>query len=77
MATKSYHKVRDIAFKALGWTIRYLMVMRDNYFGSFTNFSTLFEYLDKRRRGLPAGDPIELKYRKGNVRSFIFGQCRG
>lgn len=43
--------------------------MRDNYFGSFTNFSTLYEYLDKRRRGLPAGDPIELKYRKGKVRS--------
>jgi hypothetical protein len=42
--------------------------MRDNYFGSFTNFSTLYEYLDKRRRGLPAGDPIELKYRKGKVR---------
>jgi len=45
------------------------MVMRENYFGSFTNFSTLYEYLDKRRRGLLAGDPIELKYRKGKVSS--------
>lgn len=73
MVTESfYRKVRDIAFKTLGSTIRYLMVMRDNYFGSFTNFSTLYEYLDKRRQGLPPGDPIELKYRRGNVRSFLF-----
>jgi len=70
-AESSCRKVRDIAFKALGWTIRYLMVMRDNYFGLFTNFSTLYEYLDKRRQGLPAGDPIELKYRPGQVRNFF------
>jgi hypothetical protein len=43
------------------------MVLRDNYFGSFTNFSTLFEYLDKRRRNIPVGDPIHLKYREGKV----------
>jgi hypothetical protein len=72
MITKSCLKVRDIAFKTLGWTIRYLMVMRDNYFGSFTNFSTLYEYLDKRKQGLPVGDPLELKYRMGKARSFIF-----
>jgi len=68
--TKYCLKVRDIRFKALGWTIRYLMVMRENYFGTFTNFSTLYEYLDKRRRGLPVGDPVELKYREGKVRSL-------
>lgn len=48
------------------------MILRDNYFGSFTHFSTLFEYLDKRRRGLPAGDPIIQKYREGTV-GRIFG----
>lgn len=46
------------------------MVMRDNYLGSFTNFSTLFEYLDKNKRGLPIGDPIELKHREGKVKTL-------
>lgn len=59
--------MRDVAFKTLGWAIRYFMVMRDNYLGSFTNFSTLYEYLDKRKRNLPIGDPVELKYREGKV----------
>ncbi|KAG9221064.1 hypothetical protein CCMSSC00406_0005497 [Pleurotus cornucopiae] len=58
-------KVREFAFKSLGWAIRYFMVLRENYLGSFTHFSTLGEYLDRRRRGIPAGDPIEAKYRPG------------
>jgi hypothetical protein len=53
--------------KVLGWTIRYFMVLRNNYLGSFTHFSTLSEYLEKRDKGLPIGDPIALKYRKGKV----------
>jgi len=65
-------QTRDVAFKALGWSIRYFMVMRDNYFGSFTHFSTLYEYLDKRRRGLPIGDPITQKYREGRVSEGSF-----
>lgn len=44
------------------------MVLRDNYFGSFTHFQTLSEYLEKRQRGVPIGDPIALKYRRGKVR---------
>jgi len=48
------------------------MVMRENYFGSFTNFSTLYEYLERRRCGLPIGDPLELKYRPGKVSVFSF-----
>jgi len=47
------------------------MVLRENYFGSFTHFSTLNEYLDKRRRGLPVGDPIMQKYRPNRVSSKI------
>ncbi|TFK44762.1 hypothetical protein BDQ12DRAFT_730786 [Crucibulum laeve] len=58
-------KLRNTAFKALGWSIRYFMVLRDNYLGSFTHFSTLYEYLDKRKRGIPVGDPISSKYREG------------
>ncbi|THU95661.1 hypothetical protein K435DRAFT_829044 [Dendrothele bispora CBS 962.96] len=55
----------DVAFKALGWSIRYFMILKDNYFGSFTHFSTLYEYLDKRKKGDPPGDPIDFKYREG------------
>lgn len=46
------------------------MVLRDNYFGSFTHFCTLFEYLEKRRKGQQVGDPIELQYRPGKVGTF-------
>ncbi|KAG5639402.1 hypothetical protein H0H81_002934 [Sphagnurus paluster] len=57
--------LRDITFKSLGWSIRYFMVLRDNYLGSFTHFSTLSEYLEKRKKNLPLGDPILSKYRPG------------
>ncbi|KAF7321613.1 hypothetical protein MKEN_00682400 [Mycena kentingensis (nom. inval.)] len=56
--------VRDIAYKAVGWSIRYFMILQANYFGSFTTFSTLYEYLEKRKGGLQ-GDPVELQYRAG------------
>ncbi|KAF8633289.1 hypothetical protein AX17_004464 [Amanita inopinata Kibby_2008] len=59
--------VRDIVYKALGWSIRYFMVLKDNYFGSFTHFSILCEYLAKREKGLPPGDPIMFKYRPGKA----------
>lgn len=54
--------------KTLGWAIRYFMVLRDNYFGSFTHFSTLTEYLEKRSRG-EVGDPVEKKWRPEKVSS--------
>ncbi|KAJ8503140.1 hypothetical protein ONZ45_g11120 [Pleurotus djamor] len=62
-------KARQVAFKSLGWAIRYFMVMRENYFGAFTHFSTLREYLEKQRSGLMPGDPIEAKYRPGTTNS--------
>jgi hypothetical protein len=43
------------------------MVLRDNYFGSFTHFSTLVEYLEKRSRFKLIGDPLEMKHRPGKV----------
>ncbi|KAG9316547.1 hypothetical protein JVU11DRAFT_2597 [Chiua virens] len=52
----------DVAMKTLGWAIRYFMVLRDNYLGIFTHFSTLTEYLEKRSRG-EVGDPVEKKWR--------------
>jgi len=42
------------------------MVLRENYFGTFTHFTTLVEYLDKRANG-QVGDPVEQKYRAGKV----------
>ncbi|KAJ7287460.1 hypothetical protein C8J57DRAFT_1431026 [Mycena rebaudengoi] len=57
--------VRDIAYKGLGWSIRYFMILQNNYFGSFTKFSTLFEYLERRKKGLAVGDPVLQQYRKG------------
>ena len=50
---------RDVIYKAFGWTIRYFMILRDNYFGSFTHFSTLTEYLRGKENGR-LGDPIHL-----------------
>lgn len=66
---------RDVIHKAFGWTIRYFMILRDNYFGSFTHFSTLTEYLSKRNRGDPLGDPMYLQYREGQVRHGFSVTC--
>lgn len=63
-------QVRDCAYKGLGWSIRYFMILQNNYFGSFTAFSTLFEYLEKRKQGLQ-GDPVMQQYREGRVRHVI------
>jgi hypothetical protein len=59
--------MQDVIYKAWGWTIRHFMILRNNYFGSFTHFSTLYEYLEKRKQGLPLGDPVDLQYREGSV----------
>ncbi len=56
----------DITFKCLAWSIRHFMIFQQNYFGNFTHFSTLREYLQKRGQG-QIGDPIDLKYRPGMV----------
>ncbi|KAF7315604.1 hypothetical protein MIND_00075800 [Mycena indigotica] len=56
--------VRDIAYKGLGWSIRHFMILQTNYFGAFTTFSTLYEYLEKRKRGIQ-GDPVMQQYREG------------
>jgi hypothetical protein len=58
--------LKNTAIHLIGWTVRYFMVLRENYLGSFTHFSTLYEYLDKKSRGLSAGDPVDMKFRPGN-----------
>ncbi|THH30793.1 hypothetical protein EUX98_g3395 [Antrodiella citrinella] len=56
----------DVVYKGCGYTIRHFMILRENYFGGFTHFSTLEEYLQKRERGRPVGDPVQLQYREGS-----------
>ncbi|KAK0484381.1 hypothetical protein EDD18DRAFT_1361385 [Armillaria luteobubalina] len=63
---KLVFSIRNVAYKIVGWSIRYFMILRDNYFGSFTHFSTLYEYLEGKNQGLPPGDPVMDKYRKGH-----------
>ena len=60
-------QAKNVVLKTFGWVIRHFMVLRDNYFGSFTQFCTLFEYIQKKDRGLPISDPTELKYRPEKV----------
>jgi hypothetical protein len=67
----------------MGWMVRHLFnvsgslqcrpsfadpfpQLRDNYFGTFTHFVTLEEYRHRHERNLQ-GDPLELKYRPGQV----------
>ncbi|KAK0486085.1 hypothetical protein IW261DRAFT_776549 [Armillaria novae-zelandiae] len=63
---KLVFSIRNVAYKVVGWSIRYFMIIKDNYFGSFTHFSTLYEYLERKSQGLPPGDPVMDKYRKGH-----------
>ncbi|BGP16903.1 Macrophage colony-stimulating factor 1 receptor [Rhodosporidiobolus nylandii] len=60
---------RDVVFKAMGWMIRHLLNLKDNYFGNFTHFVTLEEYRHRHERNLQ-GDPLELKYRPGQKDAF-------
>ncbi|PPQ67263.1 hypothetical protein CVT25_005847 [Psilocybe cyanescens] len=59
--------LEGVVFRDYGWSIRYFMVLRDNYLGSFTHFQTLSEYLDKRNENTPVGDPVVQKYRPGKA----------
>jgi protein CSF1 len=54
----------------MGRAIRHFMIVRDNYFGGFTNFSTRAEYITKKEIN-EVGDPIKLKYRPGKVRIML------
>jgi hypothetical protein len=64
-------QIDDLAYKAFGWTMRSLMVLRDNYLGGFTHYQTLSEFLDKLKRNRPVGDPMELQYRPGSVSRYV------
>ncbi|KAG8862253.1 hypothetical protein FRB96_001832 [Tulasnella sp. 330] len=62
-------KGRNLLFRAYGWSIRHFLRLKDNYFGRFTHFSTVQEYMEKQTQG-SIGDPIIAKYRKGKSNVF-------
>lgn len=61
----------NVAFKAFGWVVRRMFCVKDNYFGAFTQFSTMQEFLEKFDHSPDSvGDPIVEKYRPGRSDSF-------
>lgn len=59
---------RHVVFKALGWAVRRLFCVKDNYFGGFTQFTTMQEYLERFDHDPESvGDPVKEKYRPGMV----------
>lgn len=61
----------NVVFKALGWVIRRMFAVKDNYFGGFTQFTTMQEYLERFDHAPGSvGDPVEEKYRPGRSDSF-------
>ncbi|WVQ94212.1 hypothetical protein IAU59_001290 [Kwoniella sp. CBS 9459] len=62
---------KQVIFKALGWVLRRLFCVKDNYFGGFTQFKTMQEYLEKFDHDPDSvGDPVEEKYRPGRSDPF-------
>lgn len=47
------------------------MILRENYFGDFTNFTTLSEYMSKKERGI-VGDPVVQKGPVSHCCRFFF-----
>ncbi|WVQ79015.1 hypothetical protein IAT38_001107 [Cryptococcus sp. DSM 104549] len=62
---------KDVVFKALGWVLRRLFCVKDNYFGQFTQFTTMHEFLERYDHDPGSvGDPVEEKYRAGRSDPF-------
>ncbi|KAF8678264.1 fermentation associated protein [Rhizoctonia solani] len=62
-------EAKNILFKAFGWAIRHLMVVKENYFGMFTNFTMRNEFFTKLH-SQNLGDPVREKYREGQTNPF-------
>ncbi|KAG8747816.1 hypothetical protein FRC10_011261 [Ceratobasidium sp. 414] len=58
-----------VVFKAFGWAVRHLMVVKDNYFGMFTSFTMRNEFFTKLH-SQTFGDPVREKYREGKSNPF-------
>ena len=67
---------RRVVYKALGWALRRMFCVKDNYFGAFTQFTTMQEYLERFDHDPNSvGDPVEEKYRPGRVRDSPVQNC--
>ncbi|EIW72981.1 hypothetical protein TREMEDRAFT_42131 [Tremella mesenterica DSM 1558] len=56
----------QVIFKSMGWVLRRLFCIKDNYFGGFTQYSNLNEFLERFDHDPNSvGDPVEEKYRPG------------
>jgi hypothetical protein len=63
---------KSVTFLALGWALRRLFCVKDNYFGAFTQFTTMQEYLERYDHDPESvGDPVEEKYRPGRVCRWV------
>ncbi|KAG8685430.1 hypothetical protein FRC09_014744, partial [Ceratobasidium sp. 395] len=62
-------EVNGVVFKAFGWAVRHLMVVKENYFGMFTSFTMRNEFFTKLH-GQNFGDPVREKYREGKSNPF-------
>lgn len=55
-----------VGFKCLGWVLRRLFCVKDNYFGLFTQFSQSMEFLNRHAADPKSiGDPVEEKFHPG------------
>jgi hypothetical protein len=55
----------------MGWVLRRLFCVKDNYFGMFTQFTTTQEYLERFDHDPNSvGDPVVEKYRPGRSDPF-------
>ncbi|CAE7120149.1 unnamed protein product [Rhizoctonia solani] len=59
----------NVLFRAFGWAIRHLMVLKENYFGMFTGFTMRNEFFTKLH-SQNLGDPVREKYREGQTNPF-------
>ncbi|CAE6416310.1 unnamed protein product [Rhizoctonia solani] len=62
-------EVTNVLFKAFGWAVRHLMVVKENYFGMFTGFTMRNEFFTKLH-SQNLGDPVREKYREGQTNPF-------
>lgn len=66
-----FFELNQVRFRLLGWVVRRLLLVKDNYFGTFTNFMLSSEFLQRFQTGAERmGDPIEQKYRPGKSDRF-------
>ncbi|KAK8844716.1 hypothetical protein IAR55_006566 [Kwoniella newhampshirensis] len=66
-----HQETLNLHMEALGWVLRRMFSVKENYFGSFTQFRTMQEYLEKFDHDPDSvGDPVVEKYRPGRSDPF-------